>query len=102
MTIGNAEMAHLQIKAHKAMLAATNAKKPRRTAVERAAESLEKAKAKARARLLKLAIVKLDEAGDMIAASGDALVNIADGDDGVGVMWLLAKLATSLREELGE
>lgn len=48
--------------------------KKRRTAVERAAESLEKAKAKARARLLKLAEAKLEEARGLLIGAEDVRV----------------------------
>lgn len=73
--------------------------KKRRTAVERAAESLEKAKAKARARLLKLAHDKLEEALDLLnGAGGDLSYNDGEYDNDVreSVSCCIASVAEEL------
>lgn len=102
MTIGNAEMAHLQMEAHKAMLAATNTKKPRRTAVERAAESLEKAKAKARARLLKLAEAKLEEARCLLIGAEDVRVYLNNQHETCSSWETVETIRDAIRAVLGE
>lgn len=75
------------------------APKKRRTAVERAQESLEKAKAKARARILKQALAHIKEAHDLLNA---VEANDIEADGGYGVIDFTSTILVSLRKELGE
>lgn len=76
--------------------------KKRRTAVERAAESLEKAKAKARARLLKLAEAKLEEARRLLIGAEDVQVYLNNQHETCSSWETVETIRDAIRAELGE
>jgi hypothetical protein len=79
-------------------------KKPRRTAVERAEESLNKAKAKARLKLLRLAHGHVEEAMTLVTASGDISFRVYAGQasETVNMRDLLIDIRAAIRQEIGE
>ena len=81
------------------VVTAEKAKPARRSAVERAEESLAKAKAKARIKLLKLAAMKLEDALGLIRESGACDLEI----NGMGtVLGAIACSSVRIGEEVGE
>jgi hypothetical protein len=78
--------------------------KKRRTAVERAEESLAKAKEKARLKMLRLAHGHVEEAMTLVTASGDISFRVYAGQasETVNMRDLLIDIRAAIRQEIGE